>query len=327
MWRCPGCGGGDARQTHLLSVADAARTFVRPWVDPARYRELVECISNLWGANEARLVRCGNCGLRVCDPFVAGDAHFYELAYGRESAHPYPGWRWEYQHTERLVTSTAGTVLEIGAGDGAFQRTLIAAGVDPLRLHATEFSVAARRALKALGVSVVDVDFRELPAANHSVVCGHQVLEHLDNLDTAFHAFDRLTSPDGVVAVSVPNGVSIERMEAAGGQLDAPPNHVSAWRLTAFTAAAGRRGWKVVDYREQPVSRVAAAKALATSRTFQARHRKTSFPALAERLAPSARARYGLMAASSLARFPMAYLASSVPYGSYGALWVAMSRA
>jgi SAM-dependent methyltransferase len=324
MWRCPGCGGGDAHQTHRLSVADAALYFVRPWVDRARHSELVDCITTLWGADEARLVRCGDCGLRSADPFVAGNANFYGLAYGRDSAHPYLAWRWEYQLTEALVTSTTGTVLEIGAGDGAFQRSIIVAGVDPSRLFATEFSAGGRRALGGLGVSVTDVDFRELPAANHAVVCGHQVFEHLDDLDAAFDAFDRLTSPDGVVAVSVPNGLNTERFEAAGGELDMPPNHVSTWGLTAFSAAAGRRGWKVADFREEPVSRVSAAKTLAKAWTFRARERQTSFPALVERRSPSAGVRYGLMAASAVARLPLAYVASSVRYG--GAIWVAMRR-
>jgi 2-polyprenyl-3-methyl-5-hydroxy-6-metoxy-1,4-benzoquinol methylase len=324
MWRCPGCGRRDGHQIHRLSVADAALYFVRPWVDLDRYSELVESLTALWGADQARIVRCDDCGLRSADPFVAGNAKFYGLAFGRESAHPYPAWRWEYQLTEQVITSTTGTVLEIGAGDGAFQRRIIAAGVDPCRLHATEFSVGGRRALGELGVTVTDVDFRELPAATHAVICGHQVLEHLDDLDATFAAFDRLTSPDGVVAVSVPNGVHIERTEAAGGMLDMPPTHVSTWRPKAFIAAAGRRGWKVTDCREEPIARVRAAKELAQSRTFRARQRQTSFPALVERTSPSARVRYMLMAANAVTRLPSAYLASSVPYG--GSLWVAMSR-
>jgi hypothetical protein len=325
VWRCPACGGGDSLQTHHLGVVDAASNFVRPWTDEARHRELVQCITELWGADEARLVRCVDCGLRSADPFVAGDARFYALAYGRESLHPYPASRWEYRLTQAVIASTSGTVLEIGAGDGAFQRTLIAGGVDHSRLHATEFNEGARQALRELGVSVTGDDFRELGAASHAVICGHQVFEHLGDLDDAFDAFDRLTAPDGFVTVSVPNGTHAERTEVAGGQIDMPPNHVSTWRGTAFNAVARRRGWRVADYQEEPVSRLRAAKKLAVSRTFRARTRHTSFPAMVERWSPSPRARYMLMGAVAAANLPSAYLAASVPYG--GTIWVAMTRA
>jgi SAM-dependent methyltransferase len=325
MWRCPACGEADAHQIHLVGVADAASNFVRPWVDPGRHGDLVECIATLWGVNEVRIVRCGDCGLRSADPFVAGDARFYALAYGRESVHPYPVSRWEYQLTRAVIASTTGSVFEVGAGDGAFQRSAIAEGVDPSRLHATEFSERGRRALRELGVSVTADDFRDLPAASHAVVCGHQVFEHLDGLDRAFDAFDRLTAPDGIVAVSVPNGPHVERAEAAGGLVDMPPNHISTWRPTAFDAIARRHGWKVADYQEEPTSRPRAAKQLAMERALQARTKQASFPALAERWSPSPRARYVAMAAAAGAKLPFAYLASSVPTG--GSTWVAMNRA
>ena len=271
MWRCPACCGGSAHETHRLGVAEAALSFIRPQVDQARYSELLQRISELWGTDEVSLRRCDECGLRSADPFVAGDARFYELAFGRESVHPYPASRWEYRLTEAVITSTTGTVLEIGAGEGAFQRSIIAKGVAPSRLFATEFSSRGHRTLAALGVSFAATDFRELPPASHAVVCGHQVFEHLDRLDEAFDAFDRLTAPDGTVAVSVPNGKHIEHGEAAGGLIDMPPTHVSTWRFTSFDAIARRRGWKVADYREEPVSRLRSAKELAISRTFQAR--------------------------------------------------------
>ncbi|WP_176562272.1 class I SAM-dependent methyltransferase [Mycolicibacterium palauense] len=224
-----------------------------------------------------------------------------------------------------MITATTGTVLELGAGDGAFQQSVISKGVSPTRLHAAEFNSVAREKLQELGVKVTGTDFRELPSADHSVVCGHQVFEHLDNLGNAFKAFDRLTAPDGVVAVSVPNGTHIERMEEAGGEIDMPPNHVSTWRLTAFNAVARRNGWQIVDYKEEPISRFRAAKELAISRTFRARTRPVSFAAAADRWSPSPRVRYALMGTAAASKFPSAYVASVVPYG--GSLWVAMQRA
>ncbi len=325
MWRCPACRGGDAHQTHQLHASEAALNFVRPWVDEDRHSKLVQCITELWGADQARLVRCGDCGLRSADPFVAGNPRFYSLAYGRTSYHPYPASRWEYRLTRAVIETTEGTALEIGAGNGAFQRSLIAEGVEPSRLFATEFNDGALEELRELGVNVTACDFRELHAAKHAVVCAHQVFEHLGDLDEAFDAFERLVAMDGVVTVSVPNGTQTLRTEAAGGQLDMPPNHVSTWRFTAFAAIARRRGWRVADYQEEPASRLAAAKELAVSRAFRARTRRNSFPALAERWSPSPRVRYTLMGVVAASKLPSAYSASSVPRGA--STWVAMKRA
>lgn len=323
-WQCPACGGGDPQWTHTLSVADAASNFVRPWIDRDRHRRLTDCIAGLWGGDRVRLVRCGQCGLRSADPFVAGDARFYALAYAQESLHPYPASRWEYGLTRALIASVQGSVFEIGAGDGAFQRSIIADGVEPSRLYATEFSDSARRVLAGVGVTVSGSDFRQLPAADHSLVCAHQVFEHLDGLDEAFDAFDRLTTADGVVALSVPNGAHVEQTELAGGLVDMPPNHISTWGPKAFNAVACRHGWQVVDFREEPISRMRAAKELAISRSFRARSRHRSTAALAERWAPSPRVRYLATAAAAAGQLPSAYIAASTPHG--GSLWVAMKR-
>lgn len=324
MWRCPACGGTDAHQTHRLEVFDAATNFVRPWVDPVRHGDLVERIGTLWGADDVRLLRCHNCGLRSADPFVAGDADFYALAYGRKSFHPYPASRWEYGLTREVVAAATGRILEIGAGDGAFQRSVLADGMDPARLHATEFNDDARSSLRELGVTVTAGDFRDLPVADHAVVCGHQVFEHLDGIAESFDAFSRLTAPDGVVVLSVPNGSHVERTETAGGLVDMPPNHISTWGKPAFDAAARRHGWKVTGYREEPVGRVRAAKELAISRSFQDRARRSSLPALAERWSPSPRVRYVATAAAAAVKLPGSYMTACEPHG--GSLWVQMRR-
>ncbi len=324
MWKCPACGEGDAQPTHHLTATEAALSFVRPWVDQGGHDELAKCIQELWGADAARLVRCGHCGLRSADPFVGGNAHFYALAFGRESVHPYPASRWEFQLTQSLVASSTGTVLEIGAGDGAFQRRLIHGGIDPARLHATEFNESACRELRELGVRVDATDFRELGPAEHAVVCGHQVFEHLGNLDETFDAFDRLTATGGVVAVSVPNGTNMQRTEDAGGLIDMPPTHVSTWVFKAFHAIAHRHGWTLVDYREEPISRIRAAKELAISRTLQGRMRSQSFPALVERRSSTPRARFALTAVAAMSKFPSALFASGEPHG--GVLWAAFKR-
>lgn len=294
-------------------------------MEPERYARLVACIDSLWGSSEARLVHCGQCKLRTSDPFIAGTTEFFSLAYGRQSLHAYPSWRWEYQHTQKVVERTAGTVLDVGAGDGAFQRKLINAGVDRSRLFATEYNAGAREALLGLGVTVTNADLTELPPANHAVICGHQVIQHLADLDGLFQAFGLLTAHDGVVALSVTNGRHKMRQEAAGGLIDMPPNHISTWQRSAFVASADRRGWKLIGYQEQAVSRFESAKALAISKTFQSRQRSSSLAALAERHAPTAQARHKITALSAASRLPQILVTSNESFG--GSIWVLLKRA
>lgn len=325
MWRCPSCGASDAWGVRTVSVSESARYFVRPWAEPERYSQLEDCIRRLWGSEEARLISCGSCGLRSADPFVAGSPEFFSLVYAKQSQHPYPSWRWEYQFTRAVVQSTAGSVLDIGAGDGGFQRQLIDAGVDPSRLYASEYNAEARQVLNNLGVTATGVDLRELPPADHAVVCGHQVIQHLSDLDGVFRAFRSLTAESGLIALSVSNGDHKARQEAAGGLIDMPPNHISTWRYSAFVSAASRRGWKVIDYKEQTLSRIASAKALAVSKTHRARQSPKSLTAFLDRHSPSPHIRFRLMALSAAVRFPPSYIMNSEnAFG--GSIWVLMGR-
>jgi hypothetical protein len=324
MWKCPACGGTEEGYALRVTATDAALNFVRPWVDRSRHDELVKCIRNLWMAEEARLVKCVRCGLRSADPFVGGNSRFYELAFGRGSLHPYPMSRWEFKLTQALISNTSGSVLEIGSGSGAFVRHLIAEGGDAARLHATEFNEEGQSILRSMGVTVEASDFRELAQADHSVLCGHQVFEHLGDLEQTFDAFDRLTAPTGIIALSVPNGRNILRTEAVGGQIDMPPNHVSTWVYGALDAVARRYGWRIIDYREEPISRLRATRELTKSRTFQARTQANSYASLVERWANSPRSRFVLTATAALVRLPSSAVASTQPHG--GSLWVAMTR-
>lgn len=254
---------------------------------------------------------------------MAGSKTFYELAYGRASYHAYPEWRWEYGLTQEVIPAR-GTILEIGAGDGAFQRKLIAGGVDPSRLYTTEYSPVGQKKLREMGLQVYGSDIRELDPADHSLICGHQVFEHLDGLDEVFHAFDRLTSGSGVVALSVPNGPNILQTESKGGLIDMPPNHVSTWTKAAFESLAGRHGWRVAKFRSQPTTRSKSATALATSRAFQDRISSNSLAARLERHIESPHARYAVMAMAAAAKWPSSYKRIERAQGA--SLWVLLSR-
>lgn len=326
MWQCPGCGSPEAHVELTLTSVEAADYFVRAWSEPKIHSQLVECIGSIWDSEEARIVNCASCGLRSSDPFVSGTGEFFSLVYGqRDSVQPYPAWRWEFQWTRSLVQSTSGTVFDVGAGDGAFQRCLIDAGIAPSRLYASEYNSDARQALVELGVNATGADLTELPPASHSVVCGHQVIQHLANLDGVFRAFDALTSPDGLVALAVSNGIHKARQAAAGGLMDMPPNHISTWQYSSFKAAAALRGWQLVDFKEQSVSRVGSAKALSISQTHRARQNPNSLTAMIDNLHVSPRARYRLMAMSAASRLPLNLITKREPCG--GSIWALFSRA
>lgn len=136
-------------------------------------------------------------------------------------------------------------MLEIGAGDGRFLRTLERAGfrargLDP---HAS-----------GAGVEAAALDEVELPrAAFEGAVLWH-VLEHLDDpAETLRRAGDAL-APGGLLVVAVPNGGSLQAR--LGGErwfgLDLP-RHAVLFTEEGLRALVGRCGYAVERVRHVAV--------------------------------------------------------------------------
>lgn len=259
---CPVC---HSPRAHLLWVAtsgQAAQHFVLKELDAARYAELASHIEGLWGGTSCAVVRCEACGFCHSQPFIAGDARFYQLAYGEAGG--YPASRWEFQLTRDVLAGrdhSRHTLLEIGAGDGAFIRR-IADDIIPRRnITCTEYSDYGRNHLRKMGVKCLSVDVRDMSdrdcADGFDSICMFQVLEHMDRLDDLFEKLRWLMKTGGSLFISVPNPRLIEFNELNGALLDMPPNHLGRWNRECFEVVSERHGFSVEDHRIEEFAPVA----------------------------------------------------------------------
>lgn len=275
---CPACTRTDGRVLYTVTSEQAAQHYVLREVHPQRNADLARVIERLWGGQTCRVVQCAACEFCFSDPYVAGDAEFYTLAYERTG---YPVWKWEFEQTRTAIgrllptLGPAPALLEVGAGNGAFVRTVVPNLFARADVLCTEFSEYGAREIEGLGVACERVDVRTLGAnvwgGRFAVVCLFQVLEHLDGLDDLFDQLTQLTTATGHVFIAVPNERRIEFDEQHGSLLDMPQNHVGRWTRESFAAISARHGWRLADHAVEPVSGIADLVGFATFRYMRRR--------------------------------------------------------
>ncbi len=95
--RCPLCRQPpDTPYAVSYSAAEAAQHFVLAEEYPQRHAELRDHITGLWSRKDCHMSACRQCALTYAWPFVAGDGHFYNLAYPYSA---YPAQRWQFLRT------------------------------------------------------------------------------------------------------------------------------------------------------------------------------------------------------------------------------------
>jgi len=291
---CPACGATGARTLHTYTAAEAAQHFVLRETAPERHDALREHLHALWGGDACTVRQCPACGFAFADPHVAGDERFYTLAYERTG---YPQEKWEYHVTEARVRALAAeaerplSLLEVGAGDGAFVRRLVPAVVPPAGVLCTEYSAYGRERIEGLGVRCVAEDVRALADPHEGpfdVLCLFQVLEHLDGPDAVFAALARLAAPGAHLFVAVPNDRRIAFNEAHGSLPDMPPNHVGRWTRAAFEAVAARHPWRLLEHAVEPPRARDQVLGHATYRYMRQRQRPGTLASRVERVSSRA---------------------------------------
>jgi Methyltransferase domain. len=222
--------------------------------DLARHSELARHIEGLWGGPYCAVVRCEACEFCFSQPFIAGDARFYELAYSDPVG--YPTWKWEFEVTRDALVAvdhSRHTLLEVGAGDGAFIKSIADDIIPTANITCTEYSKYGMTQLGALGVRCLSVDVRALSGRDcpdgFDVVCMFQVLEHMDRLDVLFEKLRSLMKPGASLFIATPNPRLIEFNELHGALLDMPPNHVGRWNRRCLEEMGRRFRFDVVDHR------------------------------------------------------------------------------
>jgi 2-polyprenyl-3-methyl-5-hydroxy-6-metoxy-1,4-benzoquinol methylase len=175
-----------------------------------------------------RLLECRHCTLRYYDPAPAGGEGLYEQLgvvpwyYLREKE--------EYRLAARHVGKD-DSVLEIGAGEGAF-----AAFIDSKEYLGLELSAAAAQKAQEQGIDVRKgsiEDHARNAGRHYDCVCFFQVLEHIPELRTFLTACVSCVKTGGLLILSVPNEDSFLGVEA-NNVLNMPPHHVTRWKESAL---------------------------------------------------------------------------------------------
>lgn len=258
---CPLCRNREAQLLYTVTSAQAAQHFVLEQVEPERHRQLRSHIETLWEQSCCRVVHCTACEFGFGDPFVAGDAEFYRLAFSGEG---YPAWKWEYDATLQVLRAREPdefTLLELGAGNGAFVQAVTPALTPKENVLCTEYSAPGQQAIRSYGIQCTATDVRAWTAAEHEsrfdVICMFQVLEHLDRLDLLFERLSHIAAPNAQLFIAVPNAERTAFQEQHGGLLDMPPNHIGRWNRQCFQQL-GRFGWELVTHKIEPNASYAA---------------------------------------------------------------------
>ena len=224
-------------------------------------------LRDLFGGDQVDVMRCGDCGFWFAHPFIAGTPDIYNLfTAGQEH---YPSDRFEFALTVGALPRRPISILEIGAGRGAFLRCVQSTKL-VRKAVATEYDSGSLTAIARLPdvdiVPLTPIELAERTDERFDAVCMFHVLEHMDRVDEVFGALRRLTQPDGQLFIGVPNEASVTMQEERTGFWDMPPNHVSRWTPSALESIASRHGFRLIEHRYESSSRWAAMSEMARCR-------------------------------------------------------------
>jgi 2-polyprenyl-3-methyl-5-hydroxy-6-metoxy-1,4-benzoquinol methylase len=197
-----------------------------------------------------RISRCGSCG----HGFVVNRPTRQMLAdmYANEADH-HPIDKVAALHIEdradcrtlaarvKRLSQLRGDALDIGCGDGAFSYYLAEAGYRPILIDLDPR--AAQAAAKVPNSIFRQISFDDfIPDRPLAAIVMSQVLEHaLDPLDWLRRAA-KLLSPEGVLAVAVPNFGGIYRLLGARDPFIIPPIHLNYFTTRSLRVAIERSG-------------------------------------------------------------------------------------
>lgn len=187
--------------------------------------------------------------------FVSTEADRVET-YAGLTIHARAGVHRELELIFRRVVPRGASVLDVGAGAGAFSSRLARAGYD-----VTACDVEAGK-WAATGVTFVETDLdRRLGAAvggPFDAACCIEVIEHIENPWHLFRELAGVVRPGGCLVLSTPNTTSfLSRLTFLQhgrfhqfGEDDLAYGHINP--LTSFEVGviASRTGWRLVE--EQP---------------------------------------------------------------------------
>jgi 2-polyprenyl-3-methyl-5-hydroxy-6-metoxy-1,4-benzoquinol methylase len=239
--KCPLCGGESHRFIERIRYEDIR--FV--------YRNVCKVLIPRESAEFIAYLRCNACDLLFFSPAVCGGPELYEQL--QKFPWYYLADKAEYHIAKRFVLEKS-SVLEVGCGSGKFSAFLPRDSI----YDGLEFNEAAINEARECGLRVHRMSIEEFAQTEHSrfdVVCGFQVLEHVECPAKFLEAASRLLKPGGILVLSVPSEDSLMKCEV-NNVLNTPPHHVTRWTDIALRSVSGVVGLKLVHLEHEQLSEV-----------------------------------------------------------------------
>lgn len=191
---------------------------------------------------------CGNCDLGFFSPATAAGEEFYETM--QKFAWYYLDEKPEYSIAKQFI-SGRGSLLEVGAGTGAF-----ASFVGAQRYVGLEFNELAIKRAQRHGIRLAKCtieDHARTHKGAYEYVVSFQVLEHVERPGEFLRACVSCLCPGGRLVLAVPSRDGFAG-EAVNNALDMPPHHLTRWSEESMDRMGKLLGLRCVSIQHETVA-------------------------------------------------------------------------
>ncbi|WP_447974986.1 class I SAM-dependent methyltransferase [Nitrospira sp. Kam-Ns4a] len=203
------------------------------------------------------LYECPNCSFQFWYPFDQSPREYFEDTYLVFSdACPKPsklGAR--HQTLIKHMPIKAGTVLDIGCGDGSFLAKLRDSGFEVWGIDFNRRAIAKAKRLWNLQnlfpLSIYDFATMANRQRRFTMVTFFEVLEHMENPDRFMSVVRALLDANGFIALSVPDSKLFGPWEF---QVNVAPYHTAYWNTKTLSAFLSKHHFDVLMIKKIEVS-------------------------------------------------------------------------
>lgn len=195
---------------------------------------------------ELELFSCPNCGFGVFLPMLTGTDAFYIDVTRNEY---YLADRWDFHVAIKLLrASGAGSVLDVGCGQGAFLAR-VKQSLPKVSCSGNDANPAVRSCLPQ-GVPLY-TSLGNVPDGLDAVTL-FQVIEHVAEPEQMLADAVTKLRPGGMVIVSVPDHSGPIRF-FSDSHTAIPPHHVTQWTPASLEALFSKLGLKIIARKREPL--------------------------------------------------------------------------